>query len=406
LGLVAAVLKSFLGPDAEPVVPGEGELRQVVRSRYPVHAAGYNWTQSNLQSAEDVLAGIRNILQGYRGQGETCRQVILVTHSMGGLVARVVSQLAAEAGEPDLVLGVVHGVMPAIGAPVAYRRMVAGTEAERLVWLKELRGAFPTIAGRTAAETTPVMANAPGALELLPSHLYPPGWLKVERPAGAEGVQTVFTLPERDPYQEIYRQRNTWWRMVDPGLLDPAQIGGWTAEGYHPELAWENFLKRMSEVEALHRTRLARHHYHSPSFYFYGEQEPTFGSVRWLLGPSAVDLREGEIRVSRPGPGDGKGSCELRAFPRGAPSGGRVGGEYDPGQEFRFHAELAPADDLGDGTVPTISGHAPASVIPYGVATDVQRFDHADAFKNLLSQMFTAMAICKLAGAGAPGGQP
>ena len=131
------------------VRPTPEEVERTLQHRYPVHAAGYNWTQSNRISADEVLARIEAWVQRYRDQGHPCRGVILVTHSMGGLVARVVSQLDRE--RQNLILGVVHGVMPATGAPVAYRRMVAGTEHDSPIFLRELRTSFPSFAGRTAA---------------------------------------------------------------------------------------------------------------------------------------------------------------------------------------------------------------------------------------------------------------
>ena len=59
--------------------------------------------------------------------------------------------------------------------------MVCGVPHKDTPLFEELANVFPSLAGRNAAETIPVMANAPGALELLPSFLYPPGWLRVDR---------------------------------------------------------------------------------------------------------------------------------------------------------------------------------------------------------------------------------
>ncbi|MGL1409641.1 hypothetical protein ACSTIX_24320, partial [Vibrio parahaemolyticus] len=77
---------------------------------------------------------------------------------MGGLVARACAQLPEMA---ERILGVVHGVMPALGAPATYKRIRAGFE-----------GAGQVVLGRNAAECTAVMANAPGPLELLPTAQY------------------------------------------------------------------------------------------------------------------------------------------------------------------------------------------------------------------------------------------
>jgi hypothetical protein len=66
--------------------------------------------------------------------------------------------------------------MPALGAPLAYRRIACGTETTNPAnnAVDDLAAAkFAAIAGRTAADTAPVMAASPGALELLPNNLYP-----------------------------------------------------------------------------------------------------------------------------------------------------------------------------------------------------------------------------------------
>lgn len=73
----------------KPFVPLEEEqLRDAAEVLYPVHAVGYNWLQSNRASAQRLADEIERITAYYRSKGKRCEQVILVTHSMGGLVAR------------------------------------------------------------------------------------------------------------------------------------------------------------------------------------------------------------------------------------------------------------------------------------------------------------------------------
>lgn len=92
--------------------------------RMPVHACGYNWLDSNKVAAQRLAERIDELMLQY---GRNCQQVILVTHSMGGLVARRCAQLPGMAAK---IAGVVHGVMPATGAPVAYRRCKVGMSDE------------------------------------------------------------------------------------------------------------------------------------------------------------------------------------------------------------------------------------------------------------------------------------
>lgn len=162
----------------------EQELEKFAQYQYPVYACGYNWVRSNEFSAERLKNRVLEIIKFWADRKHVCKQVIIVTHSMGGLVGRACAKLI-----PDQILGVIHGVMPALGAPLAYRRIVSGTEqsapgAGRIDRFK--MSGFATIAGDTPEKTTPTMATACGPLELLPNHLYPSPWLfaSVRRPDG------------------------------------------------------------------------------------------------------------------------------------------------------------------------------------------------------------------------------
>lgn len=101
----------------------EAELEKFAQYQYPVYACGYNWIQSNEVSAERLKSRVLEIIKFWTDRKFECQQVILVTHSMGGLVGRACAKQI-----PDKILGVVHGVMPALGAPLAYRRIACGTE--------------------------------------------------------------------------------------------------------------------------------------------------------------------------------------------------------------------------------------------------------------------------------------
>lgn len=84
----------------------------------PVYAFGYDWRQSCSSHAVELDRFINSVLER-----ERARQVILVTHSMGGLVARGALRLIA-----SKVMGIVHCVQPAVGAVAAARRCITGFE--------------------------------------------------------------------------------------------------------------------------------------------------------------------------------------------------------------------------------------------------------------------------------------
>ncbi len=124
---------------------------------FPVHAMGYNWLRGNRESGISIAKRITALLKSYESQGFQCEKVILVTHSMGGLVARAV--IHQEMGRlNDKVLGIVHGVMPAIGAGAAYKRMRCGAEGDDIA---------AKVIGNTGTLMTAVLGNAQGGLELL-----------------------------------------------------------------------------------------------------------------------------------------------------------------------------------------------------------------------------------------------
>jgi hypothetical protein len=155
----------------------ESELEKHAAYYYPVYACGYNWLESCEDSARWLQQRIERIIAFWTERKRECRQVILVTHSMGGLVARACAKKV-----PERILGVIHGVMPALGAPACYRRIACGTEK----WSPS-NGQVDNIEAEHIAEilgehpqdTMPVMAASPGALQLLPNHLYPRPWLHI-----------------------------------------------------------------------------------------------------------------------------------------------------------------------------------------------------------------------------------
>ena len=66
----------------------EEHLKHGANFWYPVHAVGYNWLQSNFDAGQYLAGKIRTTIAYYQKLGYHCEHVVLVTHSMGGLVAR------------------------------------------------------------------------------------------------------------------------------------------------------------------------------------------------------------------------------------------------------------------------------------------------------------------------------
>lgn len=102
-----------------------------------VYAVGADWRNDLAQVGEHLKCEIERILKitdypelGTKGvHYETgLQQVMLVTHSQGGLDGRYASEVS---GGRDLILGVIHLNQPTTGAPVLARRFRGGSGVER-----------------------------------------------------------------------------------------------------------------------------------------------------------------------------------------------------------------------------------------------------------------------------------
>ncbi len=197
---------------------------------HPVYAVGYDWVDDNRNAGQSLTERIEKIMQKEVSYGRDCKKVIVISHSMGGLVTRasVVPGIAKSCSKAN-VLGVVHGAQPASGAPAAYRRMRAGFESTPTQGaVAATEGYFlQHIMGVNSSQVVPVLGGCIGGLELLPTQNYRrrhngkeyPNWLFQIEQDGTLGEG----LPKRgDPYGEIYTEDKDFLRLVyDPQLLDP-----------------------------------------------------------------------------------------------------------------------------------------------------------------------------------------
>lgn len=361
----------------------------IKRSKFwmPVHAVGYNWLASNQEAAESTLKpAIERIINENNRGAFTCRQVILVTHSMGGLVARACAKIP---GMEEKIAGVVHGVMPATGAAVAYRRCKIGMKDEDF-------GAAIVI-GKTGKEVTAVFSQAPGALQLLPSNEYRAGWLGVQQGAASH------SWPRHDPYEEIYKVRDKWWGLVNELWLKPT--GGTPIE-------WNEFENNVNLAQSFHAHLSGK--YHAATYVFYGadKKQMSFERVNWQLkkglAPDAkpapslqqvTNMSGRVVRLEGSSPEYVGGEHHVDWIPT---PGGSFVSEYDTSY-WELHCEMQ--DGVGDGTVPAGSGRSPREK---GGASIKQQFKltgfaHEPAYKNDTARLATVYAITKIAGSAKTG---
>ena len=364
------------GNGGEALLPSE--LQTVSDAWYPVHAVGYNWLRSNGDSAKEVAKRIREIIAYYKQRQFDCEKVIVVTHSMGGLVGRAL--IHPDFGNAqDVVAGIVHGAMPAVGAAAAYKRIRMGFEGSGVKGY-----IFKKVVGDTGPKVTAVLANAPGGLQLLPSERYGSGWLKAK-----VGDEEVLSLPKSDPYAEIYTVQDKWYRLITPEWVNPA--------GQQKSSLRATFTS-LADARDFHRDVGST--YHPETYLSFGSdgKQKAWGEVNWLTSKAPL-LRGGAgqrlgleaLHVGKPADGwqidedEGDGVSVLRdGLPEHA------------GQ--RFGVRISEPAHLGDGTVPAErSAQDPVRQGKAKIAYQQTGYEHQGSFENHTVQTSTLHAICKIA---------
>lgn len=358
------------------------DLKRFANAAYPVHAIGYNWLQSNNVSVLRLVEKIDAIIDFYKNTlQKDCEKVILVTHSMGGLVARACTQLQGQSGK---VLGILHGVMPAIGAPATYKRMRAGFEGVEQVLL-----------GRNAAEATAVLTQAPGPMELLPTGEYQaklPGgaqhWLRAHYCKNKSHSDEITSfLGEGAPYDSVYLNKQDWWRLVkieliDPSKTDNSQPGAQSLdendnENYEdPDFAV--YRKTLGAARSYHTKIKGQYHANCHAYYAADSAQAAWGEVRWVAGSSLANFSKGDLFAD-----DLNGSVKVKF-----------------GEDV-CKLEIAGQDLPGDGTVPELSGQAPKPFVKQIFRHEGKKkghfsYDHQGSYSNDFTSGLTLYSIVKL----------
>ena len=362
------------------------DLLKRAKFRFPVYACGYNWLASNDDAADALKERIAKVIAENNKGAYKCEQVILVTHSMGGLVARACAQLD---GMGDKIAGIVHGVMPAVGAAVAYRRCKVGMRDESMI--------AGLVIGSNGREVTAVFSQAPGALQLLPSEEYGPHWLHIKDEHG----KSANPLPNGDPYSEIYLKRNVWWGLVREEWLTPK-------DGL--AVKWNEFATNVQVAQAFHQELAGQ--YHAQTYVFYGSavgkdgsKADSFERIQWNMkrgiqpsegqAPDGAALRGygyDQVRT------DGSNKLYVGGQTEYVPdySGMSAGSSYE--SSF-YEVSCAMQDGFGDGTVPSSSGKSPRKTGGGNIKQQFKLtgFEHEPAYGNATAQRVTHYAITKIA---------
>lgn len=347
----------------------ETQLRKVAAGCwFPVYAFGYNWLQCNGVSAKNIAVRIEKIISEFKNTGYDCNQVIVVTHSMGGLVGRAL--LHPEYGNiQEKILGIVHGVMPAIGAPAAYKRMRAGFEDSGME-KGPAESLSAKVAGNYGSEVTAVLANSPGALQLLPTKSYGNGWLRIKH-----REKTLEMWPKNgDPFSEIYKVRGKWYSLFREEWINPSKLkedrGGGT---------FERTCNYLDVAQEFHKKIVQTFHSNSYAHYGADQSRRSFGEVIWEIDhhcenpkgwqnwPIISDNGQGKIELVS---GVIRGNEEILEFSMGSSASRSV------------FAQILKPTAPGDQTVPVKSAdHQLNSGIFRGVFRQ-HGYEHQSSCKN------------------------
>jgi hypothetical protein len=353
----------------------EKTLREAVKgSCFPVHAMGYNWLQPNKNSGKAVAKRIDALIARYQSYGFLCDKVIIVTHSMGGLVARAV--IHPQMGNlQHRVAGVVHGVMPAIGAAAAYRRFRCGVE-----------GSFydvgAKVCGQSGKDVTAVLANAQGGMELLPSEAYGSGWLQI-----GTDESILLKLPAKgDPYEEIYKIQGKWYQLLNEAWINP---GGLKTSSL------QKTLEKLDAAKVFHRAINGFYHENSYAHYGADAKRPAWRDIVWRMQRRMNARAVDQLRVVGDG---GTGSLTLN----------EVGGAtarteplssfdtYDPSARI-FSCTLLDATAPGDQTVPM---HSADDQLRSGKFKGIFRqtgYEHQGSYADNNALLSTIYSIIRIA---------
>ena len=253
-----------LDPSAQTTLTfDDDDIKKLENYDFPLYAMGYNWLESNETSARRLQKLVEETIPAfYKKKGRICDKVILVTHSMGGLVARYYTEVL-EGGKK--VYGVINAVQPSIGAAAAYTRMKCGNQKNFFI---------DNVLGKDGAEMTAVLAQAPGPLQLLPGIEYGKGWLTIKSKCEIKKYPTPKKDPNEDPkkgpkldpYNDIYLNKKEWWCVCEPHLINPFN------KKHNKEIMesdWEQYEHIiMNDVKKFHEEISGK--YHPNTYAFYG----------------------------------------------------------------------------------------------------------------------------------------
>ena len=309
-----------------------------------------------------------------RDKGFICDKVILVSHSMGGMVTRSAVKLHGGEGK---VLGVIHGAQPVTGAPDAYKSMRAGSGSS---WNPKAK-----VLGAGSRDVVPVLGNSVGAMELLPTTKYVnANWLSMTKDDAL-----LSSKPKGDPYSSTYHYNSEdFLRLIyhpeylDPGATDPDLQDASTRNRLVKVLV--EFMTKVEAARSFHQQLQLQCHPVTYSSWVGDKGLSTMDKIEYRFLQPHFD-----VPWSAPDPNPVEGSGIDLWENKSKPS------------ENGYYV-MQSANGKGDGTVPTSSG-AGLSAKSNGIGGKLNRLEitegleHTQFYNNGDVQKFTLNCIKELA---------
>jgi hypothetical protein len=306
---------------------------------FPVYAFGYDWRRSNTESGLALSDFIQSTVARHSSRAS---EVVLVTHSMGGLVVR--GGLAVNGFMAKSVRGVVHTAQPSNGAACCYRRFLTGNQPPLDSAAATPDKILANIIGTNAPAYTYNMSGLPGPLQLLPNHLYSQSigvpWLDGQGiPQDLSGIYDLYRLPG---FPGIVG-------MAERAEADCATKDEKTSHGVRSDL-----LVNLNEAQGFHRSVATTAH--ARTYVIFSTGLLTDHSISFeALGGTIEPLERPQTQFSRDGDD-----------------------VVDEWNHIRFHRRSE-----GDGTVDEVSGRCPnLSVLPPTPERAATPLEHAKLFAD------------------------
>jgi hypothetical protein len=261
------------------------------------------------------------------------------------------------------------------------------------------------VLGTNGEEVTALLGNMPGGLQLLPSQDYKDNsgsaqWLQFKAGDSDSGGVLEKARPFGDPYEEIYKNEKSYWRLVNKPFLAPGSKPAGAQKTNPQDLAWKQCKLFLDNAKEFHAKAGLKPNVDTQSFHGSGTDHATSdkiiyrvtkepgGFMRFGKGLAKAVTMATVGAVAGPLVAGGAMVADAVTDSEWWQSRGGFKARFTQGGNA-YNSALQPGDGGGDGTVPESSGKAlsPNQAFP-GV-------EHEPAYRDAAVLKFTIESIEK-----------